>query len=161
MVVSPRGFLAFFLGKYLLRHFWALENLIADIKEFHENPWTVMCFSSSFELLFQPIRRIPHPESSIHYYADVSETLRWFLLLWFKVNLYKSHKQKLKPFGILAASNVVISVKMPNGFNFNIFALSFSKWFSPSSASDGKENMEKHNKSILTQKNPWVSILVN
>ena len=36
VVVSPRGFLAFFLGKYLLRHFWALENLIADIKEFHE-----------------------------------------------------------------------------------------------------------------------------
>ena len=36
VVVSPRGFLAFFLGKYLLRHFWALENLIADIKEFQK-----------------------------------------------------------------------------------------------------------------------------
>ena len=55
-VVSPRGFLAFFLGKYLLRHFWALENLIADIKEFHDN--FKLGLALTLNCIFQPIRII-------------------------------------------------------------------------------------------------------
>ena len=105
VVVSPRGFLAFFLGKYLLRHFWALENLIADIKEFHDN------FKLGLALTLNCI---------FHYDAAISGTLRWFLLMWFKVNfkLNKSHKQKMKTFGILASNTIFVSVKTANDLNF-------------------------------------------